>query len=45
MIIDMEKRIRDSFGRQAVMKTIGAAIAEVKSGETTIGERLSGLVD
>jgi len=36
MITEMEKRIRKSFDRQAIMKTIGAAMAEVKSGQTTI---------
>ncbi|MHB8829395.1 MAG: hypothetical protein ACYC6Q_07705 [Syntrophales bacterium] len=45
MIIDMGKRISNSFDRQAIMKTTGASIAEAKGGQTPIGEKASGLTD
>lgn len=33
---DLEKRVRDSFGRQAFMRTLGAHLDEVGDGRTTI---------
>lgn len=36
MEISIEKRVKDSFARQAVMTTIGASITRVEEGEVTI---------
>ena len=36
MEISIEKRIRDSFARQAAMATIGASITRIEMGEVTI---------
>ncbi|HEV7914179.1 MAG TPA: PaaI family thioesterase, partial [Albitalea sp.] len=36
MTVDAEQRVRESFGRQQAMATIGASIDTVRAGEVTV---------